>query len=72
MIGGAEIFALFLHRADRIELTEVHAAPEGDAVVPAFTAGGKRGARKRPAEGERPGFALRDAGARLSRRLTGG
>ncbi|MDQ0248975.1 dihydrofolate reductase [Sphingomonas kyeonggiensis] len=34
VIGGAEIFALFT--ADRIELTEVHASPEGDAVVPAF------------------------------------
>lgn len=34
VIGGAEIFALFT--ADRIELTEIHAAPEGDAHVPAF------------------------------------
>lgn len=36
VIGGAEIFALLLDRAERIELTEVHAAPEGDAVVPPF------------------------------------
>ncbi|WP_294287174.1 dihydrofolate reductase [uncultured Sphingomonas sp.] len=36
VIGGAEIFALFLPRATRIELTEVHAAPEGDAIVPSF------------------------------------
>jgi dihydrofolate reductase len=35
VIGGAEIFALFLSDADRIELTEVHAAVEGDAIVPA-------------------------------------
>lgn len=34
VIGGAEVFALFT--PDRIELTEVHAAPEGDAVVPPF------------------------------------
>ncbi|WP_137863766.1 MULTISPECIES: dihydrofolate reductase [unclassified Sphingomonas] len=34
VIGGAEVFALFA--ADRIELTEVHAAPHGDAIVPAF------------------------------------
>lgn len=34
VIGGAEVFALFA--PDRIELTEVHAAPEGDAVVPPF------------------------------------
>ena len=36
VIGGAEVFALFLDQADRIELTEVHASPEGDAFVPAF------------------------------------
>jgi dihydrofolate reductase len=30
VIGGAEIYALFLARADRIELTEVHIRPEGD------------------------------------------
>ncbi|HWK35146.1 dihydrofolate reductase [Sphingomonas sp.] len=36
VIGGAEVFALFLPLADRIELTEVHATPAGDAAVPAF------------------------------------
>jgi dihydrofolate reductase len=36
VIGGAEVFALFLPQATRIELTEVHAAPDGDAVVPPF------------------------------------
>ncbi|MDE0880052.1 MAG: dihydrofolate reductase [Sphingomonas bacterium] len=36
VIGGAEIYALFLDRADRIELTEVHAAPDGDTAVPNF------------------------------------
>lgn len=36
VIGGAEVFALFLPQADRIELTEVHQSPEGDAVVPPF------------------------------------
>jgi dihydrofolate reductase len=36
VIGGAEIFALFLERADRVELTHVEAAPEGDAIVPPF------------------------------------
>lgn len=34
VIGGAEVFALFLDRADRVELTEVHASPVGDVVVP--------------------------------------
>ncbi len=36
VIGGADIFRLFLPLADRIELTEVHAAPVGDTVMPAF------------------------------------
>ena len=36
VIGGAEVFAIYLAQADRIELTEVHAAPEGDATVPPF------------------------------------
>ncbi|WP_420137828.1 dihydrofolate reductase [Sphingomonas sp.] len=36
VIGGAEIYALFLDRADRIELTEVHADVPGDAHVPPF------------------------------------
>lgn len=37
IIGGAEIYRLFEPIADRVELTEVHAAPEGDTVQPAFT-----------------------------------
>ncbi len=36
VIGGAEVFALYLDQAQRIELTEVHQSPEGDAVVPPF------------------------------------
>jgi dihydrofolate reductase len=34
--GGAEIFALSLHRADRMYLTRVHAEPEGDTFFPEF------------------------------------
>lgn len=30
VIGGAEIFRQWLDRADRLEVTEVHARPEGD------------------------------------------
>lgn len=37
VIGGAEIYALALPRASRILLTEVHAAPEGDAFMPPFS-----------------------------------
>ena len=36
VIGGAEIFRLFLPVADRIELTEVHARPEGDTFLAGF------------------------------------
>lgn len=36
IIGGAEIYRLFLPRADRIELTEVAATPDGDTVLDAF------------------------------------
>lgn len=36
VIGGGEVFALFLDRADIIELTEVHIEAEGDASVPPF------------------------------------
>jgi dihydrofolate reductase len=36
VIGGAEIFRLFEGRADAVELTEVHCAPRGGAVMPPF------------------------------------
>ena len=58
VIGGAEIFALLLGSADRIELTEVHASPAGDAVVPGF-AGWREVAREdHAAEGQRPGYSF--------------
>jgi dihydrofolate reductase len=36
IIGGADIFRLFEPLADRIELTEVRDAVEGDTIVPPF------------------------------------
>lgn len=36
IIGGAEIYALALPRADRIYLTQVHAEVQGDAYFPAL------------------------------------
>lgn len=36
IVGGAEIFRMFEPLAERIELTEVHGAPDGDTVLPAF------------------------------------
>ena len=34
VIGGAQIYSMFLPHADLIELTEVHIDPEGDAYIP--------------------------------------
>jgi dihydrofolate reductase len=36
VIGGAEIYAHFLGLADRLEITEVHATPNGDTHFPAI------------------------------------
>jgi dihydrofolate reductase len=36
VIGGVEIFAHFLDIADRLEITEVHTAPDGDTHFPAI------------------------------------
>lgn len=60
VIGGAEIYALFLDRADRIEVTEVHATPEGDATVPAFDPADWRETFREDhaAAGERPAFSF--------------
>ncbi|MEH3123114.1 MAG: dihydrofolate reductase [Sphingomonas phyllosphaerae] len=56
VVGGAEIYALLVDRADRIELTEVHCSPAGDAVVPAFTGWRETARIPHPAEGERPAY----------------
>lgn len=59
VIGGAEIFALFLDMADRIELTEVHASPAGDAIVPPFGPEWHAVAREdHVADGARPGYSF--------------
>lgn len=55
VIGGAEIFALFLPLAERIELTEVHLSPKGDATVPSFGPEWRETAREgHSADGDRP------------------
>jgi len=36
VVGGAEVYALALPHARRLYLTQVHAAPEGDAFFPPF------------------------------------
>ncbi len=59
MIGGADIFALALPRAARVELTEVHAAVAGDTVMPPLGEGWSETSRDEhaPLDG-RPGFAF--------------
>jgi dihydrofolate reductase len=40
VIGGAEIYAQWMECADRLEITEVHARPEGDTYFAAIDAAG--------------------------------
>jgi dihydrofolate reductase len=59
VIGGADIFALFLPLAQRIELTEVLADVEGDTLVPDPRSGGgwrELCSAEHPAEGGRPAY----------------
>jgi dihydrofolate reductase len=57
VIGGAEIYALFLPRADRIELTEVHLSPAGDATMDPFDAAWKEAKREsHPVEDTAPAY----------------
>ncbi|MCP9221765.1 dihydrofolate reductase [Erythrobacter sp. LQ02-29] len=59
IIGGAQIFARFRDRASRVELTEVHAAPEGDTTVPPLGDDWREMAREdHPADGDRPAFSF--------------
>jgi dihydrofolate reductase len=60
IIGGAEIYKLFLPMADRIELTEVDAEPVGDTRLDAFdSAEWEETAREaNPSENGRPAFAF--------------
>lgn len=46
VIGGAEIFALFMERAGRIELTEVHRTVAGDTRMPPLGPGWRVAARE--------------------------
>ena len=59
VIGGAEIYALFLPLAHRIELTEVHADIAGDAHMPPFGEGWRETFRAdHPADGDTPAYAF--------------
>jgi dihydrofolate reductase len=58
VIGGAEIYRLFIPLADRIEVTEVALEPEGDTVMEAFDPAIWRELARvsHPAEGNLPAF----------------
>ena len=60
IIGGSEIYALTLPDTERIELTEVHAQPDGDTWLPAFDLAGWREdwREEHPAVDVRPAFAF--------------
>lgn len=58
VIGGAEIFALFRRLADRVELTEVHGAIEGDTAMPGFEGWREMARKDFAAEGEQPAYSF--------------
>jgi len=58
VIGGAEVFALFLPLADRVELTEVHLDAEGDTTVPPFTGWHEAAREDHPAADGRPAYSF--------------
>lgn len=67
ILGGTEVFDLFLDDADRIELTQVHLDAEGDTFVPPFDdrAWRETSREDHPAEDGRPAFSF----VSLARRL---
>ncbi len=60
VIGGAEIYRLFLPLADRIELTEVHVDADGDAAIayPDPDIWREVAREDHPAEDDRPGYSF--------------
>ena len=60
IIGGAAIYAEALPIARRVHLTEVHAAPDGDTLLPAFdpTVWAETARLDHPAEGEAPAYSF--------------
>jgi dihydrofolate reductase len=60
VIGGADIFRMFLPIADRAEVTEVHAAVEGDTVMAPIdhTKWQEISRKTHPAVGNQPAFSF--------------
>ncbi len=59
IVGGAQIYALFLPLATRIELTEIHIEPEGDTHMPDLSDAWEEVARDdHPAADGRPAYSF--------------
>ena len=60
IIGGAAVYADALPLAARVELTEVHAAPDGDTVLPPFEPAAWRETARadHAADGDAPGYSF--------------
>ena len=59
IIGGAAVFEAFLPRADRVELTQIHADYEGDTFMPELGTEWRETAREdHAAEGAYPAFSF--------------
>lgn len=54
VIGGGQIYALFMPLARRVELTEVHLSPDGDTMAPLLTGFVELTAQGHPAAGTHP------------------
>jgi dihydrofolate reductase len=60
IIGGAQIYAEALPSARRVHLTEVHASPAGDTLLPAFNPAlwYETAREDHAADGEQPGYSF--------------
>ncbi len=59
VVGGAEVYRLFMPLAERVELTEVYGDFEGDTVMPPLGPEWRETAREEhPADGARPAHAF--------------
>ncbi len=60
IIGGAAVYAAALPQAQRVYLTEIHAAPDGDTLLPPFdpAAWVETARDDRDADGDAPGFSF--------------
>ena len=59
VIGGAEIFRLFMPIADRLELTEIYQAADGDTLMPDIGRGWRETNRElHPARDGRPAYSF--------------